>query len=75
MQYDLSNWRVELRMVDVLFSGHIKANSKDEPAYEKPSITVTFQNISVKGTCFPDACMKDVLTIIRNYWPSEQMDM
>ena len=65
---ELANWRVELRVVNLLFSGQIKANSKQDPEYDKPAITATFQSISQKGIYFPSDKRVDILRTIQKQW-------
>ena len=57
-----------MRVFELQFSGHIKANSKSDPEYVEPAMTVKFQSMSSKGHCFPAQYNQEILTILREEW-------
>ena len=67
---DVQNWRVQLTVVDSIFSGYLKQNSRDGPVQQCPSITVTFQSMSSKN-CFPCYDIDSILTIISNQFTQD----
>ena len=68
---DVQKWRVQLTVVDAIYSGYLKQNSKEGPVPQCPSITVTFQRLSMTGTCFPCGDIDSILTIISDKFTQE----
>ena len=53
-----------MTVVDAFFSGYLKQNSTDDPVQPSPSITVTFQSMSISSHCFPYDYIDQFLDII-----------
>ena len=71
---ELSNWRFEMNVVDLLFGSHVQEANEypNDEEINKPSITVTLQSVRYKSSDPPFPYFEDVLRVIQKQWENIQ---